>query len=83
MAADDALELAIQRVADAYQMSGTGAGFMLGEFLVMAEWPSIAEDNSTYHWFVSGRNMPRHHMQGLYAILGSMIRLEFEQPGGD
>jgi hypothetical protein len=83
MAADDALELAIQRVADAYQMSGTGEGFMLGEFVIICTWPSLAEDNATYHWFVSGRNMPRHHVVGLHRMLGLMLEMEFTQAGED
>lgn len=81
MDADDAMEAAIQRVADAYEMAETGGGFMLGEFLIVCTWPSIADDNATYHWFVNGRSIPRHHVVGLYQMLGMMLRMEFERPG--
>lgn len=79
--ADDGMEAAIQRVADAYGMDDTGQGFMLGEFLIVCTWPSIADDNATYHWFVNGRAMPRHHVLGLYRMLGMMLNMEFERPG--
>lgn len=80
MDADDALEVAIQRCADAYQMSETGAGFMFQEFLMIAYWASLSEDRGTYHWLVNGRAVPRHHIQGLYKMLGDMLRLEFDLP---
>lgn len=81
--ADEALEQAIQRIADVYQMAETGDGYMLGEFVVMAEWPSITGDNTTYHWFVNGRTIPRHHVVGLHKMLGMMLQMEFTQAGED
>lgn len=81
--ADDRLEQAIQQVADAYAMDGTGEGFMLGEFLVVVTWPSLLEDRATYHWFVNGRTIPRHHVMGLYKMLGMMLEMEFQQAEED
>jgi hypothetical protein len=77
------MEAAIQRVADAYEMTGCGEGFMLGEFLIVCTWPSIVEDNATYQWFVNGRTIPRHHVMGLYKMLGMMLQMEFKQAGED
>lgn len=81
--ADDALEAAIQKCADAYQMHETGEGFMFQQFLMIGFWASLAEDKGTYHWLVSGRAMPRHHIHGLYKMLGDMLRLEFDLPEGE
>lgn len=81
--ADDALERAIQRVANAYEMKDTGEGYMLGEFLIIVTWPSLTEDGATYHWFVNGRSIPRHHVVGLYKMLGMMLDAEFQAASGD
>lgn len=83
MDADDALEAAVQRVADVYEMPNTGAGFMLGEFLVIGMWPSIDGDHCTYHWFTNGRSIPRHHVVGLHKMAGMMLDMEFTQAGED
>jgi hypothetical protein len=80
MDADDALEGALQRVANAYEMPETGGELMLTEFLAIVYWAHVQEDRGTYHWFVNGRAIPRHHIQGLYQMLGRMLKMEFEQP---
>jgi hypothetical protein len=80
MDADDALEAALQRVADAYQMPETGGDLMLTEYLAIVYWAHVQEDRGTYHWFVNGRAIPRHHIQGLYRMLGQMLDLEFKAP---